>query len=103
MRPGAGAEFGQGAGSGVLQMDFYASTTPDGVIDAGDILFGSVTKKLKLKNGASKTIKASGGVIDPSFPPGTYYITAVINNPPAIAETSAANNTVVSSTSFPAA
>jgi subtilase family serine protease len=89
--------------TGQLKMDFYASTTPDGVIDAGDILLGSVTKKLKLKNGASKTIKVNGGVVDPSFPPGSYYITAVINNPPAIAETNAANNTVVSTTAFPAA
>jgi hypothetical protein len=89
--------------SGLLKMDFYASTTADGVIDAGDILLGSVTKKLKLKNGASKNIKVSGGVVDPAFPPGTYFITAVINNPPVIAETSAANNTVVSTTSFPAA
>jgi len=89
--------------TGLLNMDFYASTTPDGVIDTGDILLGSIPKKLKLKAGASKTIKVAGGVVDPSFPPGTYYITAVINNPPAITETSAANNTVVSTTSFPAA
>ena len=62
-----------------------------------------MAKKLKLKNGASNNIKVSGGVVDPAFPPGTYINTAVINNPPVIAETSAANNTVVSTTSFPAA
>jgi hypothetical protein len=86
--------------TGLLNINFYAST--DGTIGAGDILLGTISRPLKLKAGARKVIKASG-LIDAALPPGTYFIGATINQPAVITETSAANNTVVSATSFPAA
>ena len=87
--------------NGLLNVNIYAST--DNVIGAGDILLGTVSRPLKLKNGARRVMKLSG-VIDPAvLPPGTYFIGATINSPAAIPETTATNNTAVSATSFPAA
>ena len=86
--------------TGVLNISVYAST--DATVGTGDILLGTSSRPLKLKNGKTRVIRISG-IIDPALPPGTYFIGAVVNSPAAIAETTAANNTVVSTTSFPAA
>lgn len=86
--------------TGVLNISVYAST--DGTVGTGDILLGTSSRPLRLKNGAQRVVRISG-LIDPALPPGTYFIAAVVNSPAAITETSAANNTVVSATPFPAA
>lgn len=93
---------GNSPATGLLKIDLYASANGDTIIDAGDILIGTVTKRLRLKNGQSRAIRVNLPV-DASLPAGQYFVTAVINNPAAIAETSAANNTAVSPTPFPAA
>lgn len=93
---------GNSPATGLLKIDLYASTTGDTIIDAGDILIGTVSKRLRLKNGQSRVIRINVPV-DAALSAGQYFVTAVINNPAAIAETSAANNTAVSPTAFPAA
>lgn len=93
---------GNSAASGLLKIDLYASSTGDTVIDAGDILVGSVTRQLRLREGQRRVIRIAVPV-EATLPPGSYFITTVINNPAAISETDPNNNTAVSPLPFTAA
>ena len=93
---------GNSAAAGDLKIDLYASSTSDTVIGTDDVLLGTVTRRIRLREGRRQVIRVNG-LIDPALPPGNYFITAVINNPATIAETDPTNNTAVSPSPFPAA
>jgi hypothetical protein len=77
-----------------IELRASADTTPDG----SDALVATITRKVKLKPGASKLLKVKFPAT--SLAAGAYYLTAAVDTVNAFAESNEANNTAVSGTTF---
>jgi hypothetical protein len=83
--------------SGNTSIRFTASA--DGVADASDIVLGTLTKRLTVKNG-SKAAAVLSVLIPGDLPPGTYRVIAQVDSGGVVAESDEGNNVAVSSWTF---
>jgi subtilase family serine protease len=83
---------------GTITIDLFASG--DNLIDAGDFPLASVTRKIKVRNGASKVIRLSF-VVPSGLAAGQYFVTTNVDSAGGIPESDETNNTAVSGSAFP--
>lgn len=79
--------------TGLVKIDVFAST--DAIAGgADDILIGTITRPLKLRNGRPRAMRV-GFIVPAELPAGPYFLTAAVDTNNGVIESNESNNTTV--------